>query len=311
MVHARSGRGKSMFCMGLAIALAGGVPFLGWEVPRPRRVIYVDAELDPADLQERISDMLEASGMANEHKGVAMDNLKIVSQQYLEVKPEKQLPDLTDEKAVEVLSEWCKAFQADLLILDNLTSLADVYDENAASSFAFVDAIGRRLKAEGVAVMLVHHNRKGAEGGDAARGSSSLIRPLDAQWELGAAPETKDSLLVFSVHNRKIRIKPGRDVRAFSAVLEDGDEGLCWRVSEARGDEISPELQDIVDIIQSRQYHLDKDMAEALGIPKDKFSRRRKRVIELGLITKEEADECKAEAKRLYSEALEDADADF
>ena len=54
MVRGRRGVGKSSFVLGLSCAIASGKPFLRYEVPDPAGVLFVNAELPAADLQERL-----------------------------------------------------------------------------------------------------------------------------------------------------------------------------------------------------------------------------------------------------------------
>ena len=44
MVWAPPGVGKTMFCLSLALAIAGGGEFLGWKAPKPRKVLFFDGE---------------------------------------------------------------------------------------------------------------------------------------------------------------------------------------------------------------------------------------------------------------------------
>src|SRR4051812_16131203 len=55
LVYGPAGVGKSFFALGLAWAAASGGSFLGWQAPRPHRVVYVDGEMGAADLRERLA----------------------------------------------------------------------------------------------------------------------------------------------------------------------------------------------------------------------------------------------------------------
>src|SRR5260370_1230300 len=48
------GTGKSMLAQGLAGHMAVGKPFLNFEIPKPRRVLYVGGELPSTQIQERM-----------------------------------------------------------------------------------------------------------------------------------------------------------------------------------------------------------------------------------------------------------------
>src|SRR5438067_6402421 len=51
MVAAWRGTGKTYFGLSLAYAIATGGTFLGFVVPQPRKALYVDGEMDPAEVQ--------------------------------------------------------------------------------------------------------------------------------------------------------------------------------------------------------------------------------------------------------------------
>ena len=54
-VYAAPGIGKTTFAITFAIAAALGKSFLHWEVTRPWRVLYIDGEMEAADMRERIA----------------------------------------------------------------------------------------------------------------------------------------------------------------------------------------------------------------------------------------------------------------
>ncbi|MFD1378909.1 AAA family ATPase [Fodinicurvata halophila] len=59
--------------------------------------------------------------------------------------------------------EHVKTDKPDLVILDNFTTLGEVEDENAASSFNAIQAFLLGLKTCGVATILVHHAGKSGD----------------------------------------------------------------------------------------------------------------------------------------------------
>jgi hypothetical protein len=69
-----------------------------------------------------------------------------------------------------------RAKHVDLMIFENFSTLGEVEDENSASEFNAVTEFLLRLKARGVATMLVHHANK---AGDNFRGSSKLAATFE------------------------------------------------------------------------------------------------------------------------------------
>jgi hypothetical protein len=55
LVYGPDGIGKTFFALGVACAAASGGSFLGWQAPRPHRVVYVDGALGMAGLRERLA----------------------------------------------------------------------------------------------------------------------------------------------------------------------------------------------------------------------------------------------------------------
>jgi hypothetical protein len=89
------------------------------------------------------------------------------------------------------------AGELDLVVLDNFSTLGEVEDENAASSFSTrIQQFLLQLKVQGVATILVHHakknsgeNRKGGERtGNNFRGSSKLAATFETIIELERNP---------------------------------------------------------------------------------------------------------------------------
>ena len=59
MIHGPRGVGKTYLTLSVAMAIASGREFLGWTVPNPARVLYVDGEITCNELQERSRSLLQ------------------------------------------------------------------------------------------------------------------------------------------------------------------------------------------------------------------------------------------------------------
>ena len=71
MVYAKAGFGKTWFVLGVAVAVANGAKFLRFNADKPRRVLLVDGEMAPNDLQKRLTLLKELNSSTN--------NLQILS----------------------------------------------------------------------------------------------------------------------------------------------------------------------------------------------------------------------------------------
>jgi len=76
MVYGWRGVGKTFLVQWIAYAIATGASVLDWEVSKPRRVLHVDAEMDPIDLVDRYK-AIQATAMreGNGNPELAAENL--------------------------------------------------------------------------------------------------------------------------------------------------------------------------------------------------------------------------------------------
>src|SRR5262249_40124181 len=80
-------------------------------------------------------------------------------------------PDLASKEGQREILRRVERFNADLVVLDNFSTLVAVDDENSAAAMSPVLDFLLTLKQAHVACVLVHHSNKAATG---ARGSSKL-----------------------------------------------------------------------------------------------------------------------------------------
>jgi hypothetical protein len=155
---------KSFLALDLAVAVAAGRPCLRrFAVPQAGRVLLYAAEDALPVVRRRLEGIAAAVG-------VALADLDI----HVITAPSLRLDLATDQ---ERLAATAAQLRPRLLILDPLVRLHRV-DENAATEVAPLLAYLRDLQRRlALAVVLVHHARKGAgnvRAGQALRGSSEL-----------------------------------------------------------------------------------------------------------------------------------------
>lgn len=283
MVHAPAGVGKSMLCMGMAMAIAAGTELLGWKAPKQRTVLYYDAEMDEVDLQDRVRTLAEAMGLEPQDFG---DRLVIVPR--LGQKPGTEFPDITSAEGTAQILKDARETGAELIILDNFSMMASVEDENRASAFDPVIHLVMELKREGLSVLLIHHSRKGsAASKDSYRGSSKMDAPLDVRIGL-SHPSLSDDFqgTAFKLEFHKKRSRVEKDVRMLEAFLEQASgQKARWRVLE-RG--MTEDEARYVEGLKSMVYPNQKVMEEALGWKKPKASRVKTSLIDKGIMTAEQ-----------------------
>lgn len=286
MVYAPTGLGKSFLCLSIALAVAGGGRLFGWKAPAPRPVLFVDGEMDLADLQERIGLLLRA--VPELDREVAARNLRVLAQQDQE--PSVRFPDLANPRDHRTVFAQVERDNAALVVLDNYSTLATVDDENAASSFNPVMDLMRGLRQRNAAAILVHHARKNPAGdGSSYRGTSKMGVLFTSIIKLSpAAGVPVGRGAAFTLTWEKSRERQDGFMLPLDAWLADGKGGQAWefRVSEAG------RLAELVRLVRSLSFATQDALAQALGITKGTVSKLKARAIGLGLIGAEEWSRC-------------------
>jgi hypothetical protein len=202
-------------------------------------------------------------------------------------------PSITEEAGSQFILQRVENQQLDLVVLDNFSTLGEVEDENAASSFNRLQAFLLQLKTQGVATMLVHHSGKpqGSKVPVSFRGSSKLAATFETiiQLEPTQGPfETEESGAQFAVRWDKVRAGgPTRQVRIVAArlvseVIEFGEpEQAKWEYVSAE----APRLLDIKDQLLKGAFRTQAEMAKYYDISATQIANDREKGIELGLWT--------------------------
>ena len=323
MVYAATGVGKSLFAMSAALAVAGGGEFLGWQPEqKPNgegwRVLYVDGEMHIADIQERVR--LLRNGMPKLNKVEADKNLSILARQHQN--GGVQFPSITERAGQEFVLEQLQANKIDLVVLDNFSTLGEVEDENAASSFNAIQQFLLQLKVQHVATMLVHHSGK-AE--DNFRGSSKLAATFETiiqlerpeasarragvqRWEVRPI-QVQHGEAKFRVRWDKVRAGSRTPPRTVLAALTNkqlsfGEEPIgIWEYeaeSLARLDEIAKRLSD-------GEFATQREIAVLFGKSPTMAGKWLERGIKLGIWTEETISRDLALGKRLRSQGKTEA----
>jgi predicted ATP-dependent serine protease len=181
MVYAATGVGKSLFALSVSMAIAGNAEHLGWhpdEAPNGGwRVLYVDGEMHIGDIQDRLRRLRD--GMEGIDKAALDRNLEFVARTHQD--PGTQFPSITEDAGQSWVLYRLARDKFDVVVLDNFSTLGEVEDENAASSFNAIQEFLLRLKTAQVTTILVHHAGK---AGDSFRGSSKLAATFDSIIQL-------------------------------------------------------------------------------------------------------------------------------
>ena len=209
---------KSFLALDLAVAVAAGTACLRrFAVPHPGRVLLYAAEDALHIVRRRLEGICAAAGVA-----LAELDVQVITA------PTVRLDLAADRNS---LDETIAKLQPRLLVLDPFVRLHRI-DENASGEVAPLLAYLRELQRRyGVAVVVVHHAKKGAGGmraGQALRGSSEFHAWGDSNLYLrrnGGTREGGD--ITLTVEHRAAPAMP-----ALTLELAQRENALALEVTE-------------------------------------------------------------------------------
>jgi AAA domain-containing protein len=258
LVYGPGGIGKSFFALSLAWAVADGGRFLGWQSPRPHRVLYVDGEMGAAAVRERLALL-----------GPPPSGLAIMAPDI-----GSGLLDLSEDAGIErLMSTWNKP---ELVVLDTLASLVGVRSGDA-ERWARVQRFLLHQRRHRRAVLLVHHaNKQGAMRGGTRR--TDLLDLVIALRRPDAGPAGGAR---FEVHFEKTRrgATPLLPIRA--ALETDTADRAVWRWGPADGGRLERAVALLNRGLSAR------DAGEALGISRTSLFRLKAEARARGLLNRE------------------------
>lgn len=175
MVFAGRGVGKTQVCLSIGAALAFGAVFLRWKAASPVGVLYLDAEMAGAVMQQRVAAFIPADASED-----LADNFRLFTPDLL---PEGQpLPDLSTVAGQQMVEPLIDD-NTRVIVIDNLSAWCRTGKENESESWTPVSNWLLTLRRRGIAVLLVHHAGKNGE----QRGNSKKEDLLDIVIQLKRA----------------------------------------------------------------------------------------------------------------------------
>ena len=267
MVYAWRGVGKTHFALGVAYAVAGGGRFLKWKADKPRRVVYIDGEMAGAAIKARLASIVASS--PDEHEPPE-GFFKVIT-------PDAQLlplPDLASHEGQAALQPHI--VDADLIVVDNLSSLMRAGAENEGESWVPIANWALAMRKQGKAVLFVHHAGKGGQ----QRGSSRREDLMDVVIKLDHAKDYEAAKgAAFLVEFEKSRHLSGDDAKDIEAALVENEQGIQiweWKDAEAgMSERIIALHHETPDMTQS-------EIATELGVNRSTVSRALKKFKQQG-----------------------------
>ncbi len=203
---------KSFFLLQMAVTIAGNKSeFLGWRIPKQRRVLFWNLEITPAHLHKRLTWTLHALDM---QPGALADRLHILNSRGADI-------------GLRQVMVFIKKYGIEVLFVDPIYKLIPGDESGQEEIKRLLRDLDKLCCETGVAIVYSHHTAKGISGDrqtiDRASGSGVLARDFDAMISL--VPHVQEGLLVCE---QIARSYPPRD--AFS--IEFNTDQGCFMVAD-------------------------------------------------------------------------------
>lgn len=202
LLSADTGIGKTNFGMTISGHVAGGVPFLHWQVHRTARILYMDGEMSRRLLKRRAEDVVRRLGFIPE-------NLFLFSREDVEA-----FPPLNTPAGYAFLNRLIDTIgNVDAIVFDNIMALLEG-DQKDEESWTRVLPLVTDLTKRCIGQLWINHT-----GHDATRsyGSKTKEWRLDTTIHLTAV-ERSDTDLSFKLEFRKARERTPENRREFQDV---------------------------------------------------------------------------------------------
>jgi hypothetical protein len=179
---------KTFFLLMFLLCLAAGKNFLSWRIPKPRRILHVQFEIQEHHYHRRIRRMAKAIGITSADLG---DRFYILNARGL---------GLSGQEGIEKIGLIAAAIQPDIISFDPLYKIATGAENAAEDLKGILNCFDALAKKTGAAILYVHHDTKGNSGDrdvrDRGAGSNVLGRDYDAAITLTPHAQETDTAVV-------------------------------------------------------------------------------------------------------------------
>jgi AAA domain len=144
-IFAPRGVGKTWLIMYLAKCLALGKNCGPWKITRPFRVLLIDGEMPLASTKSRAIAL-----------GPPTPSLSYLSHETVYEQFGKEM-NVCDVVFQDALFHYCVKSKCEVVLMDNLSSLALGYDENDNAAWEQISSFMNRLKRNDISPVFAHH----------------------------------------------------------------------------------------------------------------------------------------------------------
>lgn len=227
MLFSPRGVGKTWVCLIIAASITreriSGLKIGNWRVVDNAGVLYIDGEMSEYHLQRRLKHLVKGRlGRENPNNPLTILSSSRIAAQY------RQQIRITDPRWRETIYDFlAKNDQYQLMVLDNLASLAGGLDENDKKSWDPINEWLLSLRHLNVAVLFVHHAGKSGQ----QRGTSGREDNVDNIIKLEKDYDVKefepDSIFI-KIKFSKARNIESSEIYPFGLKIFDNRRQRSW-----------------------------------------------------------------------------------
>jgi hypothetical protein len=163
---------KTFLHLQFIISIAAGRPILKWDVPKPRRVVHIQYEIQENHYHRRFKRMCQGMGIT---RSDIEDRLFIINARGM---------GLTGTDGLEKIESRIKQYKPELISFDPFYKLSPGAENAIDDIKPILESVDKLIMKTGAAVAYVHHDAKGFSGDrdirDRGAGSNIIGRDYDA-----------------------------------------------------------------------------------------------------------------------------------
>lgn len=276
LLHGPRGVSKTNLGMAIALDVANGGGFFA--CPRPRKVLYVDGEMQRTLVQDRLRKFCRHTPRPQ-----ALSNLEYLNYADLEdpkgvgiqfgfgdlAKPDAYGRDRISEELGYLRCE--DESEPVLLVLDNKSALMSTPDDNNATPQLHNFMLWLRdLRAQNVTTMLIHHDGKTA---GRQNGTSALERVPDTIISVTPNGAPADGCIPTRWQFSKARSFIPGSGDTFIDIHYDDERRLAWLSEGSEPVALDPEKEAVVETWKKNPELTVRQLSEITGVSKSAVAR--------------------------------------
>lgn len=173
MLGGDGGTGKSLLALQLAVAGATARPWIGRQIEKPGRVVFVSAEDGEDELHRRLADIASAESLSLSQLG-NLTYRSLAGEDALLARLDRQSNVLVQTPLFAELDAWIAENAPRLVVLDTLADLHSGEENNRAHARQFVGFLrGLAIRHACTVLLLSHPSLTGMSSGSGLSGSTA------------------------------------------------------------------------------------------------------------------------------------------